>query len=108
MRARGALLQVSQEKLHGPEASPRRYSNGSHEIALLIGKVHECLREALKLGEMKLQVLNEEIRSATEIQDDLREALDQIRASLNAPYGFTQVRGRSPLGPARRDQGAQS
>jgi DNA-binding transcriptional MerR regulator len=45
----------------------------------------ECLREALKLGEQKLQTMNEEIRSAIQIRDELMEALGQIRASLNAP-----------------------
>jgi len=46
---------------------------------------HECLREALKLGEKKLQTMNDEIRSATQIRDELMEALRQIRAGLNAP-----------------------
>lgn len=45
---------------------------------------HECLREALKLGEKKLQSMNEEIRSAIQIRDELMEAIGQIRASLNA------------------------
>jgi len=45
---------------------------------------HECLREALKLGEKKLETMNDEIRSATQIRDELVEALGQIRASLNA------------------------
>jgi DNA-binding transcriptional MerR regulator len=53
-------------------ASP--YSRGSHE----------CLREALKLGEKKLQTMNDEIRSAIQIRDELMEALGQIRASLDA------------------------
>jgi DNA-binding transcriptional MerR regulator len=46
---------------------------------------HECLREALKLGEKKLQTMNDEIRSALQIRDELMEALGQIRASLKAP-----------------------
>ena len=46
---------------------------------------HECLREALKLGEKKLQTMNDEIRCATQIRDELTEALGQIRAYLNAP-----------------------
>ncbi len=46
---------------------------------------HECLREALKLGEKKLQTMNEEIRSVIQIRDELVEALGQIRASLSAP-----------------------
>ena len=45
----------------------------------------ECLHEALKLGEKKLQTMNDEIRSATQIRDELVEALSQIRAYLNAP-----------------------
>ena len=45
---------------------------------------HECLREALKLGEKKLQTMNAEIRSALQIRDELLEVLSQIRASLNA------------------------
>ncbi len=46
---------------------------------------HECLREALKLGEKKLQTMNDEIRSATHIRDELTKALDQIRGLLKAP-----------------------
>ena len=46
---------------------------------------HECLREALKLGEKKLQTMNDEIRSATQIRDELMEALGQIRTYLNTP-----------------------
>jgi len=45
---------------------------------------HECLREALNLGEKKLQTMNDEIRSAIQIRDELMEAIGQIRASLNA------------------------
>ena len=45
---------------------------------------HECLREALKLGEMKLQAMNEQIRSSVQIRDELEEALSQIRAGLGA------------------------
>ena len=46
---------------------------------------HECLCEALKLGEKKLLTMNDEIRSAIQIRHELREALGQIRASLSAP-----------------------
>ncbi len=46
---------------------------------------HECLRESLKLGEKKLQTMNDEIRSAIQIRDELEEALRQIRARLNVP-----------------------
>lgn len=48
---------------------------------------HDCLLEALKLGEKKLQTMNKEIGSAIQIRDELKEALGQIRASLNAPKG---------------------
>lgn len=47
----------------------------------------ECLYEALKLGEKKLQTMNDEIASAIQIRDELMEALSQIRASLKAPTG---------------------
>ena len=55
------------------EASP--YQRGSHE----------CLRDALKLGEKKLQTMNDEIRSSIQIRDELETVLRQIRAALNAP-----------------------
>ena len=45
----------------------------------------DCLRETSKLGEKKLQSMNEQIRSAIQIRDELMEALRQIRAGLNAP-----------------------
>ncbi len=45
----------------------------------------ECLREAMTLGEKKLLAMNDEIRSAIKIRDELKEALGQIRASLHAP-----------------------
>jgi DNA-binding transcriptional MerR regulator len=45
----------------------------------------ECFREGLKLGEKKLEAINEQIRSAVEIRDELEKALNQIRARLNVP-----------------------
>jgi len=54
---------------------------------------HECLREALKLGEKKLQTMNDEIRSAIQIRDELLEALSEIRAFLNA-----STRQKTPSG----------
>ena len=45
----------------------------------------ECLREGLKLGEKKLQAMNEQIRAAIQLRDELQEALNQIRVGLNAP-----------------------
>lgn len=45
----------------------------------------ECLREALKLGEKKLQAMNEQIRSSVQIRDELEQVLNQIRAALNTP-----------------------
>jgi DNA-binding transcriptional MerR regulator len=45
----------------------------------------ECLREALKLGEKKLEAMNEQIRSSIQLRDELEQALRQIRVGLNAP-----------------------
>jgi len=45
----------------------------------------ECLLEGLKLGENKLQAMNEQIRSSIQLRDELQEALNRIRARLNAP-----------------------
>jgi DNA-binding transcriptional MerR regulator len=53
----------------------------------------ECLREALKLGEMKLEAINEQIRSSTELRDELEQALRQIRAGLNAPRKAVRAAG---------------
>lgn len=55
--------------------APSPYHEGSRQ----------CLREGLKLGEKKLEFMNEEIRSATQIRDELEEVLRQFRAALNAP-----------------------
>ena len=43
----------------------------------------ECLREALKLGEKKLQAMNEQIRSSIQLRDELERAIGQLRAGLN-------------------------
>ena len=45
----------------------------------------QCTREALKLGEKKLQAMNEQIRSAIQIRDELQEAISQIRVGLSIP-----------------------
>ena len=45
----------------------------------------ECLREALKLGEKKLEAMNEQIGSAIQLRDELQEVLSRIRAGLNVP-----------------------
>ena len=45
----------------------------------------ECLLEGLKLGEKKLQAMNEQIRSSIQIRDELEGALRQIRSGLNVP-----------------------
>lgn len=61
---------------------------------------HECLREALRLGEKKLRTMNDEIHSAIQVRDELMEALVQIRASLDA-----QTRRKTPSDrpdPSRR------
>lgn len=44
-----------------------------------------CIREGLKLGEKKLQAMNEQIRSAVQLRDELQAALTQIRAGLKPP-----------------------
>jgi len=55
--------------------APSPYHEGSQE----------CRREALKLGEKKLQAMNEQIRSSIQLRDELQAALSQIRAGLNVP-----------------------
>jgi DNA-binding transcriptional MerR regulator len=55
--------------------APSPYHEGSQE----------CLREALKLGEKKLQAMNGQICSSIQLRDELQGALSQIRAGLNAP-----------------------
>jgi DNA-binding transcriptional MerR regulator len=45
----------------------------------------QCLREALNLGDKKLQAMNEQIRSSIQLRDELEETLRQIRAGLNVP-----------------------
>ena len=45
----------------------------------------QCLRELLKLGEKKLQAMNEQIRSSIQLRDELQEVLSQIRSRLNVP-----------------------
>jgi DNA-binding transcriptional MerR regulator len=44
----------------------------------------ECLRQALILGEKKLEAMNQQIRSSLQLRDELEQALSQIRAGLNA------------------------
>ena len=51
----------------------------------------ECLRQALKLGEKKLEAMNQQIRSSIELRDELEQALSQIRAGLNAPPKSVQA-----------------
>jgi DNA-binding transcriptional MerR regulator len=55
--------------------APSPYHEGSRQ----------CLRESLKLGEKKLQAMDEQIRSAAQVRDELQAVLHQIRAALNAP-----------------------
>jgi len=55
--------------------APSPYHEGSQE----------CRREALKLGEKKLQAMNEQIRSSIQLRDELQETLSQIRAGLSVP-----------------------
>ena len=46
---------------------------------------HECLREALQLGEKKLESMNEQIRASIQVREELEEALKQIRKGLDTP-----------------------
>ncbi len=55
--------------------APSPYHEGSQE----------CRREALKLGEKKLQAMNEQIHSSVQLRDEWQEALPQVRAGLNVP-----------------------
>jgi DNA-binding transcriptional MerR regulator len=59
----------------------------------------QCLREGLKLGEKKLESMNEEIRSAIQIRDELEGVLRQFRAALNNPAPQKKTSGRPK--PAR-------
>jgi hypothetical protein len=45
----------------------------------------------LKLGEEKLEAMNQQIRSSIELRDELKQALGQIRAGLNAPPKSVQA-----------------
>jgi DNA-binding transcriptional MerR regulator len=51
----------------------------------------ECLREALKLGEKKLEAINQQIRSSVQLRDELEQALRQIRTGLDAPANSVQA-----------------
>jgi MerR family Zn(II)-responsive transcriptional regulator of zntA len=64
----------------------------------------ECLREALKLGESKLQAMNDQIRASSQLRDELEQALKQIRAGLNAqsrPAQPAPVRAKQRAAKAR-------
>ena len=54
--------------------APSPYQQGSHQ----------CLREALQLGEKKLEAMNEQIRASLQLRDELEETLRQIRRGLDA------------------------
>jgi DNA-binding transcriptional MerR regulator len=45
---------------------------------------HECLHQALQLGEKKLKEMNEQIRASIQLRDELEETLRQIRKGLDA------------------------
>jgi DNA-binding transcriptional MerR regulator len=45
----------------------------------------QCLRDLLKIGEKKLQAMNEQIRSSIQIRDELQKLLSHARARLNVP-----------------------
>ena len=44
---------------------------------------HECLREAIGIGEEKLAAMNEQIRSLVEIRDELEGQVNQFREKLS-------------------------
>ncbi|MGD1021829.1 MAG: MerR family transcriptional regulator [Candidatus Sulfotelmatobacter sp.] len=56
----------------------------------------ECLRQALKLGESKLQAMNEQIRASIQLREELELALKQIRAGLSAPPKPVQAAAVKP------------
>jgi DNA-binding transcriptional MerR regulator len=68
--------------------APSPYHEGSQE----------CRREALKLGEKKLEAMNEQIRSSIQLRDELQEALSRIRAGLNVPLP-QKIRSNRPKSP---------
>jgi len=45
----------------------------------------QCIHEGLKLGEKKLEAMNEHIRSSIQLRDELQEALGRLGGVLNAP-----------------------
>jgi DNA-binding transcriptional MerR regulator len=45
----------------------------------------QCIQEGLKLGEQKLEAMNEQIWSSIQLRDELQQALGQLRALLNSP-----------------------
>jgi DNA-binding transcriptional MerR regulator len=51
-----------------------------------------CLRELSKIGEKKLQSMNEQISAAFRLREELAEQLDQIRARLEAPQPKKAIR----------------
>jgi len=66
--------------------APSPYHEGSRE----------CLRESLKIGEKKLEEMNEQIRSSVQIRDELEVVLRQIRNVLNPPqHSAKPVRPKS-------------
>jgi len=54
---------------------------------------NECLREGLKLGERKLQEMNDQIRSSIQIRDELEQVLNRLRAGLKPPSKPVQPAG---------------
>jgi len=61
---------------------------------------NECLREGLKLGEKKLQAMDEQIRSSIQIRDELEQVLNRLRTRLNPPATPIQP-AAVPARPAR-------
>jgi flagellar biosynthesis chaperone FliJ len=46
---------------------------------------HECLREAVGIGEQKLAAMNRQIDDLVAIRDELRRELQQFREKLEPP-----------------------
>ena len=76
--------------LPGDSGAPSPYQHGSQE----------CLREALELGEKKLEAMNEQIRGSIEIRDELEEILGQIRGRLGSRTAHKAHSNRRKLSKA--------
>jgi DNA-binding transcriptional MerR regulator len=53
---------------------------------------HECLREVIGIGAQKLSALNEQIRSLTDIRDELEKALQEAQEKVRSSRKRTPSR----------------